>query len=1010
MTEKNRTHRGHSALWVAIMAAFVLTLALPSAAWAGSVAPASGHLQQNWSKSHAATPTPLANCVLPSAATGDDCYNPGTHLTWTLTLDVCTSSNTTCTGSSQSTILLSSVVALLPPGETYIASTETGVTSPSNAAVFTTGSCSSVSAPADCASLSVPTDTYLRWNFSSASLNGHPQAQFTYTANLTAADGAILDDFAIAHYTVSTLAQNPVVSDEVFVATPILSIAKSCPAQVENNSAIQYGITMTNSGHENASGVTASDPAVAGVTFTGASATSPTASFSPTLASWTGTLHANSTVNATFDANINTSATSVTNTVNYTAFPPATVFIEHNSSCTTQVVHPSISVKKTVDPTLVSAVTAHTINVSANVTNTGDDTLFNLTAVDSLAGALTCAATTLAVGASTTCTGSYVIPKGDLAKWSNDTVNVTANDKFNAVVKAHDHASVQILHPGIEVVKKVSPTIVSSLTANTIAITATVTNTGDTTLFNVSVTDSIAGALSCPSSTLAAGASENCTGSYVIVKGTSANWSNDTVNASGNDRLNDVVTANDSASVQIVHPAIEVVKVVNPTLVSDLVNNTISVTATVTNIGTQTLYNVTVVDTLAGTLTCPSTTLAPSASMNCTGSYVIPKGDSAKWSNDTVTATGNDQFHNTVTGNSSASVQIVHPAFTVLKTVNPTSVVNTVNNTINITAKVTNTGDVTLVNLTVVDSIAGALSCPSTTLAVGASMNCTGSYVIPKGTPAGFSNDTVTATGCDGLGNCLQHTSKASVTITAPTPSGGLVTDTMFCPLTNGTFRVIANSGQIKSTNPGQFYYNVFSTSGMAHGATLTVTIPYPFVTSGANPAQVFAHAPPTCPSTPPNTNLNSEFKITPTTFGLGAYSPQNFGSTVTVTFQLTGPSISAGTQLWFAVHLNYGLKGMPVKAIAPGSAGCPTPANTGTCLQLTLSPTVIIGNLQSYTFGNSLSGTNTVYSSNSVNGAMPFAAAPSTPVFGLRTALGLMLGLVGLVVFGRDVRPDPQE
>ncbi len=994
---------------VVVLATTMLSLALPAGALGKPVSPLVSHLQQNWSKAHSATPTPLGDCVLPSAATGDDCYNPGTHLSWTLTLDVCTSSTTTCTGTTQASILLTSVVDLLAPGENYITGTQTATTSPSFSATFTTGSCSSIGAPADCALL--PSDTYLSWSFGSGvTLNGHPQALFTYTANLSAPDNSTLDDTAIAHYTVSSLPQNPPVTDEVFVANPILDITKSCPALVENNSAILYNISLFNTGHENASGVTVTDPAVAGVTFTSASASSPTASFLPSAGSWTGTLPANSTVDVTFGADINTSASSVTNVANYTSYPAATQFIDHNASCTTGVVHPKISVVKTVDPTIVSAVSAHTINVSANVTNTGDTTLFNVTAVDSLAGALTCGATTLAPGASTICTGTYNIPKGDTAKWSNDTVNASGNDQFGAVVHAEDNASVQIIHPSIAVVKVVDPTLVSSLVANTIDITAHVTNTGDTTLTNITVVDSIAGALSCPSDTLAAGASMNCTGSYVIPKGTSANWSNDTVNVSGQDRFDNTVTANDSASVEIVHPSISVVKVVDPTLVSNTVNNTIEIVANVTNTGSQTLFNITVVDSIAGTLSCPSTTLAVGASMNCTGSYVIPKGTTADYSNDTVNATGEDQFGNHVSSNDSASVQIVHPGISVVKTVDPTSVVNTVNNTINITALVTNTGDTILYNVTVVDSIAGNLTCPSTTLAVGASMNCTGSYVIPKGTPAGFSNDTVTASGCDSLGGCVSDHSHASVTITQPSVGG--VTDTNFCPLPNSTFRLIFNKFQgsslaLKSTNPGQFYYNVYSTSGWATGVTLTITIPYPFVTSGSNPIQVFQHVPPTCPSNPPSTNLNSEFQISPATITLSSYSSASFSSTVTVTVKLTGPSIASGTPIWVAIHLNYGLKGSLFTTVAPGTASCPSPPNTGACEKLISNPSVIVGNPQPYTFSNSLTGSTTVYSVNSITSAnpaqVPGAATQLVAGGGVPWGLGLVAGAFGLVaLFGR--------
>ncbi len=682
-----------------------------------------------------------------------------------------------------------------------------------------------------------------------------------------------------------------------------------------------------------------------------------------------------------------------------------------NDSASVQIVHPGISVVKVVDPTVVSNLDNTTVTVTATVRNTGDTPLSGIVVTDTLAGTLTCPSSTLAVGASMNCTGSYVIPKGTGANYSNDTVFANGTDRFGNPLSSNDSASVEIVHPGISVVKVVDPTVVSNLVGNTIDVTVVVTNTGDTPIYNLSVTDSIAGALSCATTTLAVGASTNCTGTYTIAKGTTADWSNDTATATGDDGFGHGLTGNDSASVRIVHPSLSVVKTVDPTLVSDQVNSTITITAKVTNTGDTPLYNLSVTDSIAGTLSCPSTTLAAGASMNCTGSYVIPKGTSADWSNDTVSAQGNDRFGNQVGPETSeASVEIIHPAISVVKSVDPTSVLNNVNNTITVTAVVTNTGDTTLYNVTVVDSIAGTLTCPSTTLAAGASMNCTGSYVIPAGTPAGYSNDTVTASGCDSTDACVNDSSNASVRIQNPTT--GVLLDTNLCSLPGNQFTIVYGGGtppKLSSTNPGQFYYNVFSSGGMVHGTTLSVVIPYPFVTTGSNPVQVFEHLPPTCPSSPPSSNVNSEFSISRTTWGLSAFSPQALGSVVTVTFTLTGPSIPSGTPLWFAIHLNYGLKGLAFQPLAPGSSGCPNPPNTGVCARMVLNPSLVIGSPQPYAFSNSWSGSGTVTSVNSfakgANPVSPTIAAATSETVGLRIVVGLLFAVVGQVVTGGYVR-----
>jgi uncharacterized repeat protein (TIGR01451 family) len=789
--------KGRIALISTIVVALLVGFALPAPAAymtpTGTLTPLSSHIQQNWGKDLGNSPTPLTNCL---GTSGLSCFNPGTNLTWNLVLDICTSTSTVCTGAHQLPIKLNHVIALLEANETYIPGTETYGTSPSATATFSSGSCSSLGAPPVCATFT-PTGTYLEWNFSSPTLTGHPQAHFTYNSNLTGTDGAAPVDYAIANYTYLSLNNNPIVDAQVFTATPILNLTKSCPTAVENNSAVTYHISMINSGHQNATGVVMTDTAPAGVTFTGASASAPSASFTAGQASWTGAIPAlNGTVNVTVHANINTSAHSVTNYANFTTVPGAAVVLKHSASCTTLVLHPKIAVKKTVDPTVVSNLTANTITVHALVTNVGDTTLYNVTAVDTLAGTLTCNATTLAPGRSTNCTETYSLPLGTPLNFSNDTVNASGNDQLGTVVRASDHASVRIIHPSIAVAKSVDPTVVSNLVANTINVSATVTNTGDATLYNITVVDTLAGNLTCPSTTLAAQASMNCTGSYVIPKGTTASYSNDTVSAQGQDQFsNQVGPVTAPASVQIVHPHLSVKKVVDPTIVSNLVANTINVTATVTNTGDSTLYDVGVVDSLAGALSCPSAILAPNASVNCTGSYVIPKGTSASWSNDTVNASAQDQFgHDLPPATDNASVEIIHPAIEVSKIVDPSVVSNLVANTIDVTANVTNTGDSTLYNVSVTDSLAGLLTCPQTTLLAHAWMHCTGSYTIPKGTSASYSNDTVNATGQDRFQNTVFAVASASVQILHPAITVVKVVDpTVVSNLVANTIDVTAN-------------------------------------------------------------------------------------------------------------------------------------------------------------------------------------------------------------------------
>ena len=171
------------------------------------------HLQQNWDKSGYGA-TPQTGCT--GAPSGVNCYPLGTVLTWAATLSVCTSSTTLCGPSTTPvTIVMFNATALLQPGETYVSGTETATTIPAATPSFATGLCSAPSHPTDCDLVS-PSFTWLNWNFTPAvTLNGLPQANFTYKTTLTGS--GTLDDTDVAHYSVQTLSENPPVSAAVYV-------------------------------------------------------------------------------------------------------------------------------------------------------------------------------------------------------------------------------------------------------------------------------------------------------------------------------------------------------------------------------------------------------------------------------------------------------------------------------------------------------------------------------------------------------------------------------------------------------------------------------------------------------------------------------------------------------------------------------------------------------------------------------------------------------------------------
>jgi uncharacterized repeat protein (TIGR01451 family) len=168
--------------------------------------------------------------------------------------------------------------------------------------------------------------------------------------------------------------------------------------------------------------------------------------------------------------------------------------------------------------------------------------------------------------------------------------------------------------PQLTVAKTSSVASVSSAGTN-VTYTIAVTNSGNTTLNAVSVADPL-GTVTCPSSgtstitTLAAGASQNCTITYSVPQSVFNN------NGGGDGDIDNTatasatynsspVTANGSAAVLLsISPALTITKIPN-TAGPVNAGNTIGYTYRITNIGNVTVNNVTVGDVHNGFGTAP---------------------------------------------------------------------------------------------------------------------------------------------------------------------------------------------------------------------------------------------------------------------------------------------------------------------------------------------------------------------------------------------------------------------
>jgi hypothetical protein len=212
--------------------------------------------------------------------------------------------------------------------------------------------------------------------------------------------------------------------------------------------------------------------------------------------------------------------------------------------------HPAISVDKTGP---AAAHVGDVVTYTFTVTTAGDTPLSDVTVVDpkcssapalqTKAGGNTDANLDPGETWTYTCTHTVVAADGNTVV---NTVNVSGTDKLDTVVRATDDHTFPVLHPAITLDKSATPTQI--LESGTVVYSFLVTNTGDTTLSNVTVTDDILGAIGAIDS-LPPGESRTLTRSVAVGAGYPP------VNvgtAAGTDPLGQVVKATDTQAITVV--------------------------------------------------------------------------------------------------------------------------------------------------------------------------------------------------------------------------------------------------------------------------------------------------------------------------------------------------------------------------------------------------------------------------------------------------------------------------
>nr|WP_246292706.1 DUF11 domain-containing protein [Naumannella cuiyingiana] len=533
--------------------------------------------------------------------------------------------------------------------------------------------------------------------------------------------------------------------------------------KVEVGQQVTYTLVATNTGNVTLSGVSITDSRLETLDCPDAATVAPNGTFT-----CTGTY---TVTQADVDAGeiVNDATTSGTSPAGTAVEAPAQAVVD------TVDEDPSIELTKTSDvPADGTYQVGQQITYSFVATNTGNVTLSDVGVTDPmLGGALTCTPTTLAPGEESTCRATYTVTQADFD--AGEIVNTaTAQGTSPAGEQPTDDAGVTVNagsgEPAIELDKIASrdgkqpddPLVVGDV----IAYTFVITNTGNVTLNSLAVDDPQIDNITCDPTSIAPGGIATCTTDVtheVTQADVDAGVVTNTATASGTGaRGGDVEDSDDTTTPADQQPSLVMVKT------SDIadgdtvaVDQVINYTFTITNTGNVTLTDLAVDDPKVGAVTCDPTLVGPGASVACTASYTVTQADvDAGVVANTAEASGIAPDGSSVGDDDSLDVPTdpAVPAIAVDKqaAIGDQQTVSA-GDPIDYTFVITNTGNVTLSDVTIDDPRLTEITCDPAAdrvLAPNETLTCTGTYVVSQAdVDAGTIENTVTVSGTDPSGD-----------------------------------------------------------------------------------------------------------------------------------------------------------------------------------------------------------------------------------------------------------------
>jgi uncharacterized repeat protein (TIGR01451 family) len=442
------------------------------------------------------------------------------------------------------------------------------------------------------------------------------------------------------------------------ILAPGIDVTKTCPATASVGDTITYAITVENTGEDALTDLVVTDPLLGGV-----------------LDAFGSTLAAGESVTQSFEYEVGGGKDPLVNTVTATAAGRQTsAEVSDAAECSTDVLFPSLALTKTPDAEVVTA--GDPIGFTITVTNDGSAAAYEVLITDPLPqdagldwsidggsaaelcaiadGVLTCEVGTLAAGDDASV---HIVSDTDATTCGTVDNTASATDSQGDDVQASASVTVDCPELGIRIVKG-GPALAH--VGDTITYTFDVSLTTQTPLHDVTLTDP-----RCDDGTLTEATGDDGDGTLEpdetwhftcthVVGSEDPDPLPNTAGVVGTAKDGRQATDSDDHEVDLIHPAIAIVKTVNPD--SGEPGDVVTYTYEVTNTGDTTLFDVSVDDDVIGHIG-DIAELAPGQSEVLTADWTLSATAVALVN--VGTATGTDTLGEEVTDSDDAFVTVV---------------------------------------------------------------------------------------------------------------------------------------------------------------------------------------------------------------------------------------------------------------------------------------------------------------------------------------------------------------